>query len=813
MGHTNFKFNIMSNSDILLEHAIEAAKKAVQFDQQGESGISTYYYEAASRLLRQVVTLIEDPERLESLNEKASQYENRADELRNVAPTEHKIVGENENTCKLKQCYFLLNQAIEEDEAGDKEDAIKLYTKAIEYVTQCPDLMQGELKSLVLQALDRAEELKGIKKSVTSSVIPGISPTKSVQQASQSNSHVAPRRIQQVSSSSSDGYTEEEKRVLLYTSKINGRDYVPFMSIDLSERFQYSIPFTDKDGHLMLSAKQRRDFYKFVRPEELCHEPCIVYGSFPNYLSIKQTVITDCSFVASLAVSASYESRFGRKLVTAIIYPQTKDKQPLYNPFGKYMIKLHINGVSRKIIIDDSFPIDRYGRLLCSYSANKNEFWISLLEKAYMKVMGGYDFPGSNSNIDLHALTGWIPERASIRNNPEFNKDGLYEKIEDRLAKGDVLVTVATGEMSDMETERSGLVSTHAYAVMDVQTVDGVRLFKLKNPWSHLRWRGRYSELDTRRWTPELQRRLNFDPNSAAQFDNGVFWIDYDSLLNFFDVFYMNWNPELFQYTYSIHQSWNAGTGPVKDLYTIAANPQFSLNIPGDGGGAVWLLLSRHITDIDDFRDNKEYITLFVYNGGQKVYYPFDPAPYIDGVKINSPHYLCKIILKPGSSRKYTIVVSQYEKSTTIYYTLRAYATLPFTLSKIIDPYKFEQQLTSEWRGPTAGGCPNHPATYSNNPKFIIDFESDSKLLVELKGPKQYQIGVEVVIQQVKDESVTAPFRSTSSGSYRSGYVVMDLPALPAGLVKIIPSTFLPHQEGPFILNIKSTSTFKFYRV
>lgn len=65
---------------------------------------------------------------------------------------------------------------------------------------------------------------------------------------------------------------------------------------------------------------------------------------------------------------------------------------------------------------------------------------------------------------------------------------------------------------------------------------------------------------------------------------------------------------------------------------------------------------------------------------------PDDPPPYKDGVRINSPHYLCKLVENKGTT-SYTLVISQYSKNNTIHYTLRVYATCEILLTKIKDPF------------------------------------------------------------------------------------------------------------------------------
>lgn len=266
-----------------------------------------------------------------------------------------------------------------------------MYTRFVEMSLKVTiSANKQKVQVLASQAMDRAEVLKSALSEEKPSNVDVVSlGLPAIQPADES-----PLKLTQGASSS---YSAEEIRVLEHGSRINKLIVVPFMSIDLKERFIFPLPFTDPDGLLALAPKQRADLVDWLRLGEISEDPKMVVNPTIDYVSIKQTVVSDCSFVASLAVAALYELRFGKSLISSILYPKNSAGRPIYNPSGKYSVKLHINGVPRKVIVDDQLPVGRYNQLLCSHSKHRNEFWVSILEKAYMKVMGGYDFPGSNS--------------------------------------------------------------------------------------------------------------------------------------------------------------------------------------------------------------------------------------------------------------------------------------------------------------------------------------------------------------------------------------------------------------------------------
>lgn len=506
------------------------------------------------------------------------------------------------------------------------------------------------------------------------------------------------------------------------------------------------------------------------------------------------------------------------------MYPFDHTKRvPKYSASGKYVLRLHFNGCSRRVVIDERLPASVTDRTLYVVDRqNPRLVWPALVEKAYLKVRGGYDFPGSNSGTDLWVLTGWIPEQIFLQRE-DLDVDAIWKRIKGAHDSEDVVVTLGTGRISAEEEDVLGLIGEHDYAVMDLGVDNGNRRLLVKNPWCNGPvWKHvspsstppGFSVIDDQQ--TDQQHADAPQPSQGAhrtQPAAGSFWMPLEDVVQHFESMYLNWNPALFAHRQDHHFSWQLP--PARLASSLVGNPQYALQCPS--GGPVWILISRHFVDaeldIARSRTDKDsmaaassqlgFMSILVFdNKGHNV--QLGDGEVYRGPYVDSPQTLARLDTSPG--KQYTVVLDQHEFPLPQYtFTFSFFSQEPLRVQKAVDAMPHAQDVSGSWTRRTAGGNAAS-STYFQNPQYKLRLAQASPLSVLLSTDSQ-DVHVHVDLVWAGGKRVTA-LKSrdllASSGDYRRGCTLAEVARVDAGVYTLVCSTFDAGQTADFSLRVSS---------
>lgn len=337
--------------------------------------------------------------------------------------------------------------------------------------------------------------------------------------------------------------------------------------------------FPASNSSLFYSERPQVPFV-WKRPGEIVENPEFILGGATR-TDICQGELGDCWLLAAIASLTLNQKALAR------VVPQDQGFGSGYAGIFHFQFWQHSEWLD--VVIDDRLPTFR-DRLVFLHSADHNEFWSALLEKAYAKLNGSYEALKGGSAIEaMEDFTGGVAENFQIREAPE----DFYEILEKALRRGSLLgCSIDTLNASESEARTPlGLIKGHAYTVTGLDQVNfhgqRIKLIRVRNPWGQVEWNGPWSDSspEWRSVSLEEQKRLGH-----TALDDGEFWMAFEDFKTHFDkVEICNLTPDaledntLHKWEVTIHQgSWVRGStagGCRNFLDTFWTNPQIKLSL------------------------------------------------------------------------------------------------------------------------------------------------------------------------------------------------------------------------------------------
>ncbi|XP_067948715.1 calpain-15-like isoform X2 [Watersipora subatra] len=379
----------------------------------------------------------------------------------------------------------------------------------------------------------------------------------------------------------------------------------------------------------------------------------------PKSTDIVQGYLGNCWFASALSVLAERRTLLERIFVTKSI-----------NPNGVYAMRLCKDGRWVDVIVDDRLPCTSDGRL-CFCKGRRKQLWVPLLEKAMAKVFGSYSALISGTTQEgLAVLTGFPCETIdfeTMRRERALNKDDvdlvwarLLSCIESRLLMG---CSSGYKSLHPQELDAVGLVSNHAYSILDVRLVHGEKLLRLRNTWGRFAWTGNWSEHSScwRVVPPDMRAKL-----STKGSQEGLFWISLDDWMKYFSA---------------VHICFVRDSGHEARLFNKFPNAHdHNLN------SSILYILERTNVDLSLHQQStrgEKYldmidILLLVYD---------DKWRLVAHTKRSiRNHVTCSVVLETGSYYVYCLSFTQWQSREHIDYTLVAHSNNPLIMEQITLP-------------------------------------------------------------------------------------------------------------------------------